>query len=234
MNTKFPEIFDALAAPFDDADIKVRPGDRGRKLSYVTARTVMNRLDDVLGPENWWDDYLPSPVGSQGVKCLLTIRLPDGQTVTKAGLGGVTLMQDPSDTDKTGESDSLKRASVKFLIGRYLYQDDKLPSRAADTSTSSNSARPMAKSSQFTKPVRKGSYQEWLTAMAAEAEAPDIWALHRHIVSLLKESNYDFGCDTTDNRAIFRAVAQMFSDGKAADWLADAVNRFKASQSQSA
>ena len=45
----------------------------------------MNRLDNVLGPENWWDEYVPS---ENSVLCRLTIRLPDGSTLTKCDAGG--------------------------------------------------------------------------------------------------------------------------------------------------
>jgi hypothetical protein len=119
--TKFPELFAALAAPFGASEVKTKQGGGGRQLTYITARQAMNRLDMVLGPENWWDDYYP--FGAHGVRCLLTIRLPDGSAVCKAGVGGVTEMHDPSDTDKTGESDALKRAAVKFGIARELYRD---------------------------------------------------------------------------------------------------------------
>jgi Rad52/22 family double-strand break repair protein len=113
------DIFKALAAPFEPHEIKART-QQGRKLSYITGRTAMNRLDTVVGPADWWDDYVPF---GNGVKCLLTLRLPDGSTVTKTGVGGITEMHDASDTDKTGESDALKRAGVKFGIARYLYRD---------------------------------------------------------------------------------------------------------------
>jgi len=53
--TQFPDLFAALAAPFEPQEVRVR-SQGGRQLSYITARTAMNRLDDVLGPENWWDD----------------------------------------------------------------------------------------------------------------------------------------------------------------------------------
>jgi hypothetical protein len=81
----------------------------------------MNRLDSVLGPESWSDHY--EPFGEHGCRCVLTITLPDGSSVTKEGLGGSTEMHDSSDTEKTGESDALKRAAVKLGIGRELYRD---------------------------------------------------------------------------------------------------------------
>jgi hypothetical protein len=80
----------------------------------------MNRLDEVVGPENWWDDYTPL---TSSVMCRLTVRLPDGQVVTKCDLGGCAGMADAGDDDKSGFSDAFKRAAVKFGAGRYLYND---------------------------------------------------------------------------------------------------------------
>ena len=89
-------------------------------MRYITARSVMNRLDYVLGPENWWDEYEPH---EDSVLCRLTIRLPDGSTITKADAGGYAGMQDAGDDDKSGYSDAFKRAAVKFGVGRHLYGD---------------------------------------------------------------------------------------------------------------
>ena len=116
--TQFPELFAALAAPFSDKEVKILP--KGRGMKYITARTVMNRLDSVLGPENWEDSYVP---GEKGVLCVLTITLPDGRKVTKADAGGHAGMQDEGDDEKSGFSDAFKRAAVKFGIGRVLYGD---------------------------------------------------------------------------------------------------------------
>jgi hypothetical protein len=99
--TKHPDLFAALAAPFDAHEVKVR-SQAGRQLHYITARTAMNRLDNVLGPENWWDEYLP---GENSVLCKLTIRLPDGSLLTKADAGGYAGMADSGDDDKSGYSD---------------------------------------------------------------------------------------------------------------------------------
>jgi hypothetical protein len=118
--TKFPEVFAALAAPFDPSDVKQRAMPGGKTAHYITARTAMNRLDDVLGPENWRDDYHPL---ENSVICRLTIRLPDGSEVTKCDAGGYAGMSDSGDDDKSGFSDSFKRAAAKWLVGRYLYND---------------------------------------------------------------------------------------------------------------
>jgi len=117
--TQFPDLFAALAAPFEAQEVRAR-SQAGRQLHYITARTAMNRLDSVLGPENWWDDYVP---GENSVLCRLTVRLPDGTTLTKSDAGGYAGMPDSGDDDKSGFSDSFKRAAVKFGVGRYLYRD---------------------------------------------------------------------------------------------------------------
>lgn len=118
--TKYPEIFAALAAPFDPHEVKVRQVPGGRQLTYITARTAMNRLDSVLGPENWWDEFVPS---ANSVMCRLSLRLPDGSVVTKADAGGYAGMADSGDDDKSGFSDAFKRAAAKFGVARYLYRD---------------------------------------------------------------------------------------------------------------
>lgn len=119
MPTQHPDLFAALAAPFDEQELKTRT-QAGREMTYITARTAMNRLDEVLGPENWWPEFTP---GERSVMCRLTIRLPDGSTLTKADAGGYAGMADGGDDDKSGFSDSFKRASVMFGIARYLYRD---------------------------------------------------------------------------------------------------------------
>ena len=126
--TQHRDLYAALAAPFETEEVKLRT-QAGRQLHYVTARTVMNRLDEVVGPENWWDDFVPL---EHSVICRLTIRLPDGQVLTKADAGGYAGMADPGDDDKSGFADAFKRAAVKFGVGRYLYRDG-IPRFARET-----------------------------------------------------------------------------------------------------
>lgn len=80
----------------------------------------MNRLDKIVGPENWWDDYTTT---ENCVVCRLTIRLTDGTTITKVDAGGHAGMSDEGDDEKSAFSDAFKRAAVKFGIGRHLYGD---------------------------------------------------------------------------------------------------------------
>lgn len=117
--TAYPDLFVALCEPFGPMDVKTRP-QGGRQLKYITARSAMNRLDEVLGPENWWDSY---EIHERSVLCKLTIRLPDGMLLTKQDAGGAAGMSDPGDDEKSAFSDSFKRACVKFGVGRHLYND---------------------------------------------------------------------------------------------------------------
>ncbi len=117
---KYTEIFTALSMPFDATEVKQRSAPGGRMLDYITARTVANRLDSVLGPENWWDSYIP---GERSVLCKLSIELPNGKVVTKEDAGGFAGMADAGDDDMSGYSTALKRAAAKFGVGRYLYKD---------------------------------------------------------------------------------------------------------------
>ncbi len=134
--TQHPDLFAALAAPFDATELKLR-SQAGRQMPYVTARTIMNRLDEVLGPENWWDDFVPL---EHSVICRMTIRLPDGTILTKCDAGGYAGLADPGDDDKSGFADAFKRTAVKFGVGRYLYRDG-VPRFARHQPTSSDQFR---------------------------------------------------------------------------------------------
>jgi len=151
--TKHPELFAALAAPFDSSELKNRT-QAGRQLPYVTARTIMNRLDEVLGPENWWDEYIPL---ENSVVCRMTIRLPDGTTLTKSDAGGYAGLADRGDDDKSGFADAFKRTAVKFGVGRYLYRDG-VPTFARDeparsAQTARETLEPATLPTEATKPT---------------------------------------------------------------------------------
>jgi len=75
----------------------------------------MDRLDEVVGPENWKDEYAPGPDG--GVICGLTLRL-NGEWITKWDGADNTEFE----AIKGGLSDAFKRAGYKWGIGRYLYK----------------------------------------------------------------------------------------------------------------
>ena len=115
------EIFARLADPFHPEDIEWRAGatngdkSKALALAYITSRAVMDRLDEVIGPENWKDEYAAGPDG--GVICGISLRI-HGEWLTK--------WDGAENTDfeaiKGGLSDAFKRAGYKWGIGRYLYK----------------------------------------------------------------------------------------------------------------
>src|SRR5437773_7797711 len=120
----------ALAAPFDLSEVRFKPavvsGNRAMALAYVDARVVQNRLDEVLGVDGWQDDYECLADGS--VVCRLRLRMGD-EWITKVDVGGPSEQPDGGDRLKAAFSDALKRAAVKFGVGRYLYR---LPAQWVD------------------------------------------------------------------------------------------------------
>lgn len=113
----------ALAEPFEPREVKFKPqmvkNNRCLAMAYIDARLIQDRLDEVVGVENWRDNYVMLPDGS--VQCRLSVRL-DGRWVTKEDVGSTSEQPDQGDRLKAAFSDALKRAAVKFGIGRYLYR----------------------------------------------------------------------------------------------------------------
>lgn len=118
--------FTKLREPFEADDIEWRVGQAGksgeriwaRLLAYITNRAIMNRLDEVCGPENWQNEFKVAPNDPKGesLLCGLSIRV-NGEWVTKWDGAGNTDIE----SVKGGISDSMKRAGVQWGIGRYLY-----------------------------------------------------------------------------------------------------------------
>jgi hypothetical protein len=115
MNLK--DVFAQLSEPFPADAVHWRVGatngdkTKGIALAYIDARDVFDRLDAVVGPENWETRIEETAKGR--VLCSLTIL-------------GVTKTDGAGDTDMEGEkggiSDAIKRTAVQFGVGRYLYR----------------------------------------------------------------------------------------------------------------
>src|SRR3989337_3858256 len=79
-------LFDALAQPCPISEIEFRAGATNQEktkalaLAYITSRAGMARLDTVMGPSNWKDEYTAGHAG--GVLCSLSLRI-DGEWITK-------------------------------------------------------------------------------------------------------------------------------------------------------
>jgi len=124
-------LWEQLAEPFPPEVIGWKPsnisGNRCMALAYIDARDVQDRLDAVVGPENWRCTFREADDGC--VICTLAIRVWRAEAgaaewIEKSDVG------DPSDQSKAGDklkaafSDALKRAAVQWGIGRYLYRLD--------------------------------------------------------------------------------------------------------------
>lgn len=115
------QLYDELSMPFAAEEIEWRVGSttqdkaKGMALAYIDARCCMERLDTVCGPAGWQCNYVPGPNGS--VICNLGV-LMDGAWVWKADGAGLTDVEG----EKGALSDALKRAAVRFGVGRYLYE----------------------------------------------------------------------------------------------------------------
>lgn len=150
------EMWAKLAVPFPESEVKQRPGaakwdhkpscDGPRcrdtkdpakhiQFSYVDARAVMQRLDDVLTPAGWEFTSTVVP-GTDVVHGHLTV----------AGFVREDYGYPNSDHDdepiKAAASDALKRCAVMFGIGRHLYDDN-----------SSHGPQPVRNAPQRTQPA---------------------------------------------------------------------------------
>lgn len=128
MKEKDPRQIQAeLAMPFAPEDLEwrlqkvVEARELGIAVPYVTNRAIMSRLDDVVGPENWYNEFKPwhGAGGKEAQLCGISIRY---------GEGFITKWDGAENSDiepvKGGLSDSMKRAAVQWGIGRVLYNMD--------------------------------------------------------------------------------------------------------------
>ena len=119
-------IREELARPFAPEDlewrIQVTSKDKtsGLAIPYVTNRAIQDRLDEVVGPENWYNDY--RPWHGNGKKDAQIC----GISIYFEGKGFITKWDGAEDSDiepiKGGLSDSMKRSAVQWGIGRVLYK----------------------------------------------------------------------------------------------------------------
>lgn len=90
---------------------------RHNNLDYITARVAMERLDDVVGPACWQDQYEDRADGS--VRGGIGILTADAGWVWKWDVG----VESDMEADKGSYSDAFKRAAVKWGIARELYPE---------------------------------------------------------------------------------------------------------------
>ena len=141
--SKHAEVLAALAAPFPPEVIRHRPGVGGRDLTWVDARTVAGRLDEVLGVNGW--DFEVEKVGdTNAVKGTLHVRFGDGTVAIRADFGYET--GGSGESLKEAASDALRRCASLFGVARYLYakENPAAPRITAPTGIVARAPEPMA------------------------------------------------------------------------------------------
>ncbi len=119
-----------LARPFAPEDLEwrlqraIESQMRGIAVPYVTNRAIQARLDDVVGPDGWYNEYKPwHRAGQKDAQiCGISIYFQQQKQWLTKWDGA-----DDSDFEsvKGGLSDSMKRAAVQWGIGgRVLYSMD--------------------------------------------------------------------------------------------------------------
>jgi hypothetical protein len=115
------EIRKAMGLPFQEVRFRIgsrnRDKTKGMVLTYIDARDLMHRLDDVVGSGNWTTEF--REVAGR-VVCRLGVRPDESQPfVYKEDGAGETDMEG----EKGALSDAFKRAGVHFGAARYLYNE---------------------------------------------------------------------------------------------------------------
>ena len=117
------KIAAALAAPFEEKDLKHRPGRAGMTFTYADARAVAQRLDDVLGIEGWqFEVKVADPI--RGVVHGSLVIVIDGKSTIRQDFGYPNSTQDDEPL-KSAASDALRRCAAQVGVGRSLYSPEK-------------------------------------------------------------------------------------------------------------
>lgn len=119
-------------------------------VAYIDARDVMKLLDDVVGVENWQDDYKfiddgTNKDGSKKYRVMAGIGIfLNNQWVWKWDTG----TESQTEEEKGQISDAFKRAGVKWGIGRFLYDFPIQYVPANEVKTASNYPYPVNEQGQ--------------------------------------------------------------------------------------
>lgn len=227
--TSMEALTHALSNPFDPGQVKFKPavvsGNRAMALAYVDARAIQDRLDEVLGVGGWQDDYEALPDGS--VICRLRLKLGP-RWITKVDVGGPSEQPDGGDRLKAAFSDALKRAAVKFGIGRYLYrlpsqwcdydpqrrqfvQPPRLPAAAQPTRAKEPPSKPALKTALHTLPANGTELQKRLLDYEAKLVTQTVCErgqLIQHVLAAGAKAGYPAEMTTWSGAAIVLAVEE--------------------------
>lgn len=114
------ELLKSLQEPFTEDELEFRVGatnadkTKGLALAYVQARSIQNRLDRVLGMDNWKVSYREI---QGGFLCSLELRIGGEWIAREDGANNTEF-----EPIKGGISCAFKRVASVWGIGRYLYE----------------------------------------------------------------------------------------------------------------
>lgn len=201
-----------LAEPFPQGDIEWRVSRAGLKkdgsvfcmvLAYITARAIANRLDEVVGPENWCNTPMSVHeirVNVNAIQVGISIKIGD-EWVTKYDVAEPTNIE-PA---KGGFSGAMKRAGSAWGVGRYLYL---LSETFAETSESGGKGWEYARLSEkqggqsyYWKPPQLPAW-----ALPPEAEKP----IPTDVINRLKTDWRNKFAEKEKNRQVLATGFQAF------------------------
>ncbi|WP_176551105.1 Rad52/Rad22 family DNA repair protein [Bacillus sp. AFS040349] len=164
------EIMKRLQEPFAPEDIEWRVhrsmyvGDQVKAIvcAYVNNRAIQNRLDEVMGPFGWKNEF--STWRDKGVLCGISLKFGD-EWVTKYDAADETNFE----STKGGISASSKRTASAWGIGRYLYNVD-------EQWVNITQSRSTNEDIYFNAEVKKGNSKEYVKGYWSAPRLPD-WAL---------------------------------------------------------
>jgi hypothetical protein len=122
---KLTERLELLKKPFKPDEVQWRitatlNEPRGLAVPYLDSRAIQNRLDEVIGRENWQNSYTVQPMIKDNA-FISTISIfceERGEWISKSNGAGSSNIE----PIKGGLSDAFKRAASMWNIGRYLYE----------------------------------------------------------------------------------------------------------------
>ena len=118
------KIAAALAAPFEEKDLKHRPGRAGMTFTYADVRAIDGRLDEVFGTMGWsfsWDLVDAATAVVRGR--LIVTHEGVSKTIEEAGYPNAAGRDE--EPIKSSVTDSRRRAAAALGIGRSLYSPEK-------------------------------------------------------------------------------------------------------------
>lgn len=165
------EIMERLSAPFPPDEVewritaKTKDNTKGLVAAYIDNRAVMNRLDEVVGYNNWQSRFSGN---GDGAICELSLRI-NSEWITKSDGAANTDIE----AIKGGLSNAMKRAAAQWGIGRYLY---KLPGVWVEI-------QPKGKSYEI---AEKPKLPSWALPSKHKQTENKSWSKEEKIISLSK------------------------------------------------